>query len=73
MHMQPILVLQAYIVSILHIRMLVYYVQVPDTHSTIIVTFVRQFEVDDPQQSPVSLYDYYDPGSYNHACMNYVH
>ena len=39
------------------------FVQVPETHTTIVVEFLRRFIVEDYQQSPVTLYDYYDPGS----------
>ena len=44
-----------------------YSVQVPDTHSILIVEFLSRFAIENPQQSPVTLYDYYDPGK--HDCV----
>ena len=44
-----------------------YSVQVPDTHSILIVEFLGRFAIENPQQSPVTLYDYYDPGK--HDCV----
>jgi hypothetical protein len=38
--------------------------QVPDTHSVIVVEFLSRYSIENPQQSPVTLYDYYDPGEY---------
>lgn len=39
------------------------FVQVPRrAASTIVVTFIEQFTVENPMQLPVTIYDYYDPG-----------
>ena len=40
--------------------------QVPSLEpSTVVVEFAEQFVVESPQQLPVTIYDYYDPGIEN--------
>ena len=37
-------------------------VQVRNSPTTFIVEFLERFTVENPQQLPVTVYDYYDPG-----------
>ena len=43
-------------------------VQVRTRATTFIVEFLERFTVENPQQLPVTIYDYYDPGKHVLAC-----
>lgn len=53
---------QQYILTLISFSVSFSSLQVPDSHSTIVVEFLSRFAIENPQQTPVTLYDYYDPG-----------
>ena len=43
-------------------------VQVRSFATTFVVEFLERFTVENPQQLPVTIYDYYDPGKHAWLC-----
>ena len=47
------------------------FIQIRSRATTFVVEFLERFTVENPQQLPVTIYDYYDPGKYTLDC-NFV-
>ena len=44
------------------------FIQIRSRATTFVVEFLERFTVENPQQLPVTIYDYYDPGKYTLDC-----